>query len=129
MWTPSKAPIATCRGRRSTSSSLVTWMLIRSGSLSLSARRQPVQRLGQGHERLRLLDPKRPDGGSAQALAVGVPQPRDQAADVGARRALDFEFSSLAAPPSLLEAVDRDLALGQLYVLAPPGEPVRPHAP
>ena len=62
--------------------------------------------------------PRRRTGRSraAQLLAVGVAQVGDQAADVGARRALDREAArgSVTVAPELLEAVHGDGALGDL---------------
>src|SRR3954454_16089444 len=90
-WTPSKVPIATCRGRRSTSGSEVTLMLMARGSLS-RGRFNPLQGLGHRQQRPGPFDREGPDRGAPQALAVGVAEVRDQAAHVGAGRAFDLEL-------------------------------------
>ena len=85
-----------------------------------------AQRLGERHEprRVGVLDAERADRRAAQLLAVGVAQVGDQAAHVGARGALDRERRAVLVAPELLEAVDGDLALGDLDLLAPARQPV-----
>src|SRR6188472_4096986 len=118
--------MAICLGRRSARGRLVTLMLMwdrlrgfgehrrrSSGralaSLSRRGLRQPRERVGEREEGSGFLDAERPHRGSPEALAVGITEVRDQAPNVGPRRALDLEFGPLPPSAGLLEAVHGDL--------------------
>ena len=104
-WTPSKVPIATSRGRGSASGSGVTLMLIARELCSSASRRASASASGHRRRLVGLLDAERADRGAAQ-LGSRRRRGRDQAADVGARRALDLELGRVALAAEQLGAVD-----------------------
>src|SRR5687767_1341896 len=131
-WTPSKVPIATRRGRGSTSSRRATWIgesvpsAIGANSVTLE-RHDALQGLIEVEQGRRggFVDRERPDRGAPQLDAIGVPgEIRDQAAHVGACRALDLELRPLLGPAQQLEAVDGDHTRRHLDLLAAPRAPV-----
>ena len=97
---------------------LVARRAARSGR-NASARASGTRRSGSASSRR-----NGPIARALELLAVGVPELGDQAAHVGARRALDLEGRALGRPAEQLGPVDRDRPRLELRRLPAPGQPV-----
>ena len=131
LWTPSKVPIATWRGRGSASGSEVTSMFGISllhyrraspaAGTSSPTRSRPIHQLPILPLLADVLDPEGADRRPPQLRAVGVVEGLEQGSDVGAGRALDLIAGLVALMAEQLGAVDVDLAFGGVDDLAAVG--------